>query len=251
MLKQGDTVLITGASSGLGRGIALALASRGCNLILTARRRALLEEVAQQATQLGASCLVVPADATLPAESLAVVHAGVERFGRIDAAVLNAGGGNAMTMGQATTEEVLWMMRTNFDTLVTFLCPLIEHMRGHKGLIAYTGSPAGFFGLPKSGPYSAAKAAGRLLLDTCRVELAGAVDFVALYPGFTATPGLDPDDVPSPWLIMKPERAVREMLWAIDRRRSHHLFPLSIRFLISLGRFLPEPLRRVVLQRFA
>ena len=68
-------------------------------------------------------------------------------------------------------------------------------MKAQGGTIAYTGSPAGFFGLPKSGPYSAAKAAGRILLDTCRIELKDTkIKLVALYPGFVRTPMADAFD---------------------------------------------------------
>ena len=135
--------------------------------------------------------------------------------------------------------------------MVLFLSPLIQHMkdRGH-GTIAYTGSPAGSFGLPRSGPYSAAKAAGRVLLDSARIELAGTgVRLVALYPGFTYTDSLDPDEVPVKALIIDRERAAREMQHAIERRRAHHMFPKRIRLLIGLGAALPEWLRRFVLSR--
>ena len=118
---------------------------------------------------------------------------------------------------------------------------------GHH-LMAALVSPAGYFGLPKSGPYSAAKAAGRMLIDTCRIELAGSgVRFVALYPGFTYTDGLDPDEVPVRALIISRERAVREMLGAIEREQAHHMFPKRIKLLMSLARLMPEPLRRTVL----
>ena len=154
-------------------------------------------------------------------------------------------------MDEATV-DVLWMMRVNYDGVVNFLVPLIAQMRASGGTIAYTGSPAGYLGLPKSGPYSAAKAAGRILLDTCRIELKNTkIKLVALYPGFTYTPGLDPDDVPIKALIISADRAVREMLWAIEKGKSHHIFPKRIRFLMTLARLIPEPIRRFFLKRAA
>jgi NADP-dependent 3-hydroxy acid dehydrogenase YdfG len=70
------------------------------------------------------------------------------------------------------------------DTVVNFLCPLISHVRDVGGTIATTSSPAGFFGLPKSSPYSASKAATRILFGSCRVELAHTpLRFVTLFPG--------------------------------------------------------------------
>jgi len=244
----GKTILITGASSGLGRAMALSLSTGDNNLVVTARRESLLRELATEVEAAGSRCTVVAGDATDPSVCRAVIDAGLAAYGRIDVALLNAGGGTKTNMAEASADEVLRIMRVNFDTLVNFLCPMIEHMRPLGGTIAYTGSPAGFFGLPGSGPYSAAKAAGRVLLDTCRIELANSkIRFVALYPGFTETPGLDPDDVPLKALIIQPDRAVREMLRAVERGRAHRMFPKRIRFLILLGRLLPEWLRRRLL----
>jgi short-subunit dehydrogenase len=153
-------------------------------------------------------------------------------------------------MTRASAERVLGEMRTNYDTFVNYLCPLIAQMKERGGTIAYTGSPAGYLGLPKSGPYSAAKAAGRILMDTCRIELARTpVKLVALYPGFTYTEGLDADAIPIKALIIKKDRAVREMIGAIERGKAHHLFPKRIALLIALARVLPEPVRRWVLSR--
>jgi short-subunit dehydrogenase len=249
MTLSGKTILITGASSGLGRGMAVALSHGDNNLVVTARRGELLRELATEIEANGSRCTVVVADATDPAQCEAVLAAGIQAHGAIDVAILNAGGGTPSDMASTTAAAVLHTMRTNYDTLVHFLVPLIHHMKEHPGTIAYTGSPAGYFGLPRSGPYSAAKAAGRVLMDSCRIELKGTgIKLVALYPGFTYTPGLVADEVPIKALIIHQDRAVREMLGAIERGRSHHLFPRRIRWLIALGRLLPEWLRRRVLQ---
>ena len=250
MKLERKKVLITGASSGLGRGLAVELARAGNDLVITARREELLAEVTREAEGFGAKCIAVAADATDEAAAEAVVNAGIEAFGHLDLAILNAGGGTAGSMAEFSAAEVKRIMRTNYDTMVNFLCPMIQHMKapGRGGVIAYTGSPAGTFGLPKSGPYSAAKAAGRTLFDTCRIELADSgIRFVALYPEFTDTPGLDPNDVPVKGLIISSERAVKEMMGAIAREEEHFMFPATIRTAIALGRALPEPLRRRIL----
>ena len=247
---RNKTVLITGASSGLGRGLATALSHAGNRLVVTARRQGLLDELAAEVVANGSECIVAAADATDPTACRAVIDSAVEAFGSIDVAILNAGGGVPLTMDVAELDSVLQVMRANFDTFANFLVPMIAHMKGAGGTIAYTGSPAGYFGLPKSGPYSAAKAAGRVLFDACRIELKGSdIELVALYPGFTSTPGLDPDDVPFQWLIIDVDRAVGEMLWAIERGKAHHMFPKRIRYLMMLARLMPEPIRRWLLQR--
>ncbi len=248
------TILITGATSGLGRGIALALAPGRNRLIVTGRREHLLESLAAEVEAAGSECLVAAVDATDTAAVAAHLDAAIERFGRIDVALLNAGGGAAMVMGAPGTDAdaVLGTMAKNYGTLVNYLCPLIDHMRDQGGTIACTSSPAGMFGLPKSGPYSASKAAGRILFDTARIELAHTpIRLVALYPGFTYTEGLDADEIPIKALIIDRDRAVREMLRAIERGKDHHIFPRRIAWAIRLGRILPEPIRRRVLGAFA
>lgn len=243
------TILITGASSGIGRGIAEALASRSNRLILTARREPLLAEVADIVRGKGSACVIAPADATDADACQRVIDAGIDTFGPLDVALLNAGGGQPMQVADASIEQITQIMRVNYDSLVHFLVPLIAHMRDREALIAHTGSPAGFLGLPNSGPYCAAKAAGRILMDTCRIELAdNPLRFIDLYPGFTSTPGLDPANTPSPALVIPTERAVREMIGAMERGSASHMFPKRIASLMGLARILPEPVRRAILR---
>ena len=253
MKLEHKTILITGASSGLGRALALSLAGTDNRLVVTARREGHLFELQREIEQRGGRCLVRAADATDRDQSRAVVDAAVAEFGAIDVAVLNAGGAPAIDMATAEVDAVLDVMRKNYDTLVNFLCPIIAHMKqSDAGTIVYTGSPAGYFGLPKSGPYSAAKAAGRVLFDTCRIELARTrIRLVALYPGFTYTEGLVADEVPFKSLIIDTERATREIRRAIERGRAHAMFPRRIRLLMAIGRLVPEPLRRRVLAALA
>lgn len=247
-----QTILITGASSGLGRALALALAAGDNNIVVTARRRELLDELAIEVERAGSRCLALAADATNTEACARVVQQAVARFGAIDVAVLNAGGGAATVMGSpaATASVVLDTMAKNYATFVNFLCPVIELMKERGGTIAYTGSPAGTFGLPKSGPYSAAKAAGRTLFDTCRIELAHTpIHFVALYPGFTYTDSLDADEVPVKALIIDKERAVREMVRAIEQGTDHAMFPKRIAWPVRVASLLPESVRRQILKR--
>lgn len=230
--------------------MAVELSKGGNRLIITARRKALLDEVAAEVRANGSECRVVPADVTDADACAAMIEAGVAAFGPIDVAILNAGGGRPLEMNTASVDDVLGLMRLNYDGLVHCLVPMMAHMRERGGAIAYTGSPAGFFGLPNAGPYCAAKAAGRVLFDACRVELADTpIQFIALYPGFTLTPGIDPEVVPHPSLMIDTDRAVVEMLGAISRGDAHHMFPKRIKGLMGFGRALSEPMRRWILKK--
>ncbi len=248
MQLTGKTILITGASSGMGRGVALALSKRDNNLVVTARRAPLLESLAEAVRANGSRCTVLPADATDEAACLAVVERAVATYGAIDAALINAGGGQAVSLAEASASTLTHEMRLNYDTLAHFLTPLIAHMKPRGGLIAHTSSPAGYFGLPMSGPYSAAKAAGRVLLESARIDLKGTgVRVVTLLPGFVIANGTDRDDVPVKALLIGLDRAVREMVRGMESGRAQHLFPKRIWVLIQLARLLPEPLRRWLL----
>jgi len=94
-----QTILITGASSGLGRSLALSLAAGNNNLVVTARRKELLDELAKEVERAGSRCLALAADATNTDACARVVEQAAARFGGIDIAVLNAGGGSATVMG--------------------------------------------------------------------------------------------------------------------------------------------------------
>lgn len=247
-----QTILITGATSGLGRAMALALAPRGNRLIVTGRRAELLATLASEVEALGSRCLTAPVDATDEGAVAAHLTDAIGKLGRIDVAILNAGGGTALRLGteRASAAAVKESMARNYDTLVNYLVPLLDYMQSVGGTIAYTCSPAGSFGLPKSGPYSAAKAAGRVLFDTARIELGHTpIRFVALYPGFTYTEGLVESEIPFKFLIIEKERAVRQMLRAIERGTAHAMFPKRIAWPVRIGALIPEPIRRWFLRQ--
>ena len=153
-------VLVAGASSGMGRALALRLANEGAHLIVTARRKERLESLASEIGRRGGQCLPLAADAEDPDAAAQVVAAGMAHFGRIDLAVLNTGGAPALDMRQMSAREVTAYMRSNYDTVVNYLFPILAQMVKQKGgVIAHTNSLAGFLGVPLQGPFSAAKGA--------------------------------------------------------------------------------------------
>lgn len=247
---EGKVILIVGASSGMGRLVALRLAAQGAKLIVTARRKDKLDSLATEIAASGGSCLPLAADAQDEAAAAAVVAAGVERHGRIDAVLLNAGGAPALDMRRMTAGEVTAYMRSNYDVLVNYLFPVLRQMvlQG-GGLVAQTNSLAGFLGVPLQGPYSAAKGANRLLIDTCRLEFGSyGIKFVSIYPGFVATEVTANDGMIAPMEISE-ERAADHILYALRRERSDYMFPLIMRWLIRLALILPKPALTWILKR--
>jgi len=252
MVLTNRTILITGASSGIGRAVAVALARRGNNLIVTARRQALLESLQQEVESAGSQCLAIACDALDEVESCTVVRRGVERFGRIDCALLNIGHGPPLNMAKVNVSDVRGNMRVNYDTMVNYLIPLVEVMKRQRdGVIAHTNSLAGFLGLPMQGPYCAAKAAGRILFDACRLELkAYNIRFCALHPGFVHTEAVANDGIPAPFEI-SPEQAASCIIRGIEKEKRDYLFPFPLRWLTRVGRILPKPLTGFLVSKAA
>ncbi|MFD9438267.1 SDR family NAD(P)-dependent oxidoreductase [Streptomyces sp. NPDC060006] len=247
------TILIVGASSGIGAEVARRLAPGGNRLVLTARREPELTAVAGNVRAQGSDCLVVAADALDPRAAADVVTAGVAEYGSMDVALLNAGQGPDMSMDQVGVADVSRIMALNYDVVVNYLVPLIAQMGSQTGggLIAHTNSLAGLMGIPRQGPYSAAKAAARTLIDSARVELAPrGIRFTSIHPGFVATERISGDGLPKPFQISQ-ERAARYVVRALEREPAQAYFPWQTAALVRTLRALPTPVSSLVLRKLA
>ena len=180
-------VVVTGASSGIGRATALAFAAAGARLGLVARRQALLDDVAALAD---AECLAVPADVTDPAavaSAFAAIHA---RFGRVDVVVNNAGiliPSRVLDIDPADLEA---MLRVNLFGALSVMQASLRIMRAQQsGSIVNVGSLASRRGMPDLGGYCATKFALVGLTESLRSELHGEPIHVGLVlPGIVETP---------------------------------------------------------------
>ncbi|MGW1780548.1 SDR family NAD(P)-dependent oxidoreductase [Streptomyces sp. NPDC002143] len=247
------TVLIVGASSGIGAEVARRLAPGGNRLVLTARRAPELAAVAKEVRAAGSDCLDIAADALDPQAAADVVAAAVTEYGSVDVALLNAGQGPDMSMDQVSVADVARIMALNYDVVVNYLVPLIARMGGQRGggLIAHTNSLAGLMGLPRQGPYSAAKSAARTLVDSARIELAPrGIRFTSIHPGFVATDRISGDGLPKPFQISQ-ERAAAYVVRALEREPAQAYFPWPTAALVRTLRALPTPLSSAVLRRLA
>lgn len=250
MKLSNKTILITGASSGIGRKTAELLSKQSNNLVITARRVEKLNELAEVIIKNGSQALVFASDALDEESAQQCINQAVKAFGRIDVALFNIGDGPSFNMAKTTAKAVKMNMQVNYDSMVNYLVPVIQQMKlQNQGVIAHTNSLAGFLGLPMQGPYSAAKAAGRILLDSCRIELEQFnIKVVSLYPGFVATERIEDDGIPHPFQISE-ETAALEMIKGIEKEKPDHLFPASLKALINVSRFLPKPAINAILKK--
>jgi len=230
--------LLTGASSGIGRSLALRLA--GDPLALVARRKALLDTLAAEIEAAGGEALALACDVTEPAQVAEAVAAAVARFGPIERLIANAGGGRSTdvrTFAAADIEEGLRLNVVGTANCIEAVLPgMLARGRGH---IVVTSSLAAWRGLPGAAGYSAAKAALTAMMESLRIDLAPhGIDVTVLSPGFVRT---KPGKKGKPFQIGL-EPATARMARAIRARRRSYAFPLPLVLGAGLGRLLPAPL---------
>lgn len=222
-------MLITGASSGLGREMARQLGGRGWRVAVTGRREEELVETVRQAEAAGAECLSLPGSVTEP-DTVKRHYAAIrQRWGGLDWAILNAGVGDSVHARRFQAGVYHRVFATNVGGAVNWLEAVLPDMiEAGSGTIAGISSLAAWRGLPGAGAYSASKAALSTLLESTRVDLRGTgVDVVIVCPGFIRNRSGNADER-GPFL-METEDGVRSILDGIDRKRRivHFPWPLS------------------------
>ncbi|MFJ4634341.1 SDR family oxidoreductase [Streptomyces hygroscopicus] len=184
---SGAVVLVTGASSGIGAATARAASRAGARVVLLARRE---ERIRQLAEELGESvALAVPCDVTDRGQVAAAVEAAIEKFGRIDVLVNNAGQGLQATVDAIDPEDFRAVLELNLVAPLTMTQAVLPQMRKQgAGAIVNVGSGIIWSSLPGSAAYSASKAALAKLSAIARVELADHNIAVSMmFPSITET----------------------------------------------------------------
>ncbi len=151
-------IVVTGASSGIGRAASIALARRGARLTITARREGELARTATACRAAGAECETVVADLSRQEECVRLIGAATARFGPVDVLVNNAGFAIFDAIAHARAEDALGMMATNyFGALWCIQAALPQMLERRAGAIVNVGSIAGLMGYARMGGYSASK----------------------------------------------------------------------------------------------
>jgi len=186
---RGKSVVVTGASSGIGEALAVRLARRGARLTLAARNEVELARVAKRCVEAGGEATAIATDVADPESCRRMVERAVATYGGVDALVNNAG----MTM-LARFEEVTDLsvfervMAVNYLGAVYATHFALPHVKRARGLLVAVSSLSGKFGAPTRSAYAASKHAMQGFFDTLRIELAPArVDVLVVSPGFIAT----------------------------------------------------------------
>ena len=242
-------VLITGASSGIGRELSLAFARRGARVLLAARRESELNVVADQCRRqsAGADAIILAGDLTDPAYRRAILQTATEHWQGLDVLVNNAGVSAVGPFAGSDEATLRQVMELNFFAaaeLTRLALPLLK--QGERPAIVNIGSIIGHRGLPLNSEYAASKFALRGWTESLRAELASdGVDVLLVSPGTTETEFFDHlvakrADLPWGESTAIPAAAVAEQTVRALERGRHEIFPnWRGRVLVAANRLFP------------
>ena len=234
------TVMITGASSGIGKGLAVELSTRGAKLGLVARRQNLLDEIVDAIRLRGAKAFAVAADVRdADAMKAAADRIRVE-LGPIDVLIANAGIGTTSHISQLDPHHVANVISINVLGAANSVAAVVPQMveRGQGQLVAIS-SLAAYRGLPKSAAYCASKAAMSAYFESVRIDLRGTgVGVTIIHPGFIKTPLTAGRDAKMPYL-MELDEAIPKIVSAIEKGKKSIAFPWQLASVVRAGMFMP------------
>lgn len=256
------SVLITGASSGIGEEIANQLAAADAKLILAARRREQLESIAQNIAAQGLpKPVVAECDVARDGDIERTIEAGVRAWGKLDIAIANAGFGVTGPLKRLTIEDYRRQFETNVFGVLRTIYAALPELEKTRGNVVINGSVAGWVASPGGSAYAMSKFALRGLCNSITPELRRVgVKVTLLSPGFVVSnfrrvdnsnefhPGVK-DRAPE-WIQMRTDLAVREILRAIAHGKREQIVTFHGKMLVKLERFQPW-LIRTLSEKFA
>jgi NAD(P)-dependent dehydrogenase (short-subunit alcohol dehydrogenase family) len=156
---KGKCAVLTGAANGLGRGLALALASRGTNVVIADRDATAAARTAKDAAALGVKAVAVPTDVSVPASLQSLADAAYHQFGSVQLFVSNAAVWIRRPLWQMTPEDWRWLLNINVEGVANSLSTFVPRMMAQAGEkhVVITGSTNGLWTMPGQGAYNATK----------------------------------------------------------------------------------------------
>ena len=243
------TIILTGASAGIGRSLALSLAQQGANLVLAARNQAALEETVAACTNQPGSAIAsgtapgaiaIPTDVTQKEACQQLIEKAIAAFGQIDILINNAGISMLTRFDEMKDLSIFeQVMQVNYLGAVYCTHYALPYLKASRGLVVAISSLCGKTAVPTRTGYVASKHAMQGFFDTLRIELGGTgVDVLVVSPGFVATDirqralgangqplGQSPRDESKG--NMSVDECVRQIVCAMELRKREHLMTLK------------------------
>jgi len=256
-------VIITGASSGIGKALVYEYFKKGFQITMAARNVEAMEVIAKDIDPKGDLILMVQTDVTLEKDCQNLIEKSVERFGKIDILINNAGISMRAIFNDMHLDVMRRVMDVNFWGTVYCTKYAIPYLLQSKGSLVGVISIAGHLGLPARSAYSASKFAVRGLLDTIRVEnLKKNLHVLVAAPGFTASnvrlsaldangsqQGETPRDESK---MMTSEEVAQKIVKAVDRRKAELILTfVEGKLSVFLKKFFPRWIEKLTYNHMA
>ncbi|MDJ0970827.1 MAG: SDR family NAD(P)-dependent oxidoreductase [Kiloniellales bacterium] len=248
--KAQDRVWITGASSGLGRALALKMAAEGWQVAISARGEDQLQAVAALASAFPGRVELYPLDVTVKADVQETFSRMLEGFGLPDLVILNAGTHKPTPAASLDAEDFRQLVDLNLMGTVHCLEAILPPLRKRgNGQVAIVASLAGYVGLPLAGAYGMTKAGLINLAEALEPELrADGITLQIVNPGFVRTPLTDRNAFHMPFL-MEVEAAAEAFYRGLQSGAFEIIFPRRFAYLLKFLRILPYPLALTMTRR--
>ncbi len=246
------TVLVTGASSGIGRALALELARRGAHVMASARREAELTSLCDEIKASGGKASFIVCDVSQPDAAAEVVRKAERDLGSLDMVISNAGVGGGGHASRLDVASVSRMIDVNVRGAIVPLIAAIPIMLGQKhGHLVGVSSLAGKRALPTAAVYNATKAAFSMCLEGLLMDLEpSGIKVTDVQPGFVATDMTAKNEFKMPFLWSS-EKAARVVLDRLEAAPRILAFPRPMDWLTSLTRYMPYALLAPLGRRLA
>lgn len=239
---NGKRVFLTGASSGIGEALAVALAKKGALLGLVARRKELLDKLVKECEKAGGTARAYACDVTDEDAVQAAVDEFLHEFEHIDILIANAGiGGNNKETRALQPVAVKKVVAINLLGAANAVHAVLPSMLNRStGQLVAISSLAGFRGLPKSAAYSASKAGMTAFFESVRLDVKHqGIAVTIIQPGFIKTPLTSGREAKMPYL-MELHDAIPLFIKAIEKRKRFAAFPWQLATVVRAGKFMPS-----------
>jgi dehydrogenase/reductase SDR family member 7B len=262
MKMKDKVVIVTGASSGIGRALVIQLALEGAKVVLAARNTASIEDTATVLMAQGCDCIAVTTDVSKEADCRRLMEKAMEKYGKIDVLINNAGISMRALFEEVELSVLHKLMDVNFWGTVYCCKYALPHILKQKGSIAGVSSIAGYKGLPGRTGYSASKFAMQGFLEVLRTEnMKKGLHVLIACPGFTASnirrtalakDGSEQGETPRDESEMMSAEAVAARIIAAIANRKRSVVMTSTGILtVFLNKFFPSWVDRMVYNHMA